>query len=125
MESFHRIERLVMGVFIEHLSIEDPTESSKMVLEVFPEFISNLDSLKKLTLKYGIFVSYIAFFFLQYSRFLVFADIGVPLPNVDNLQITYAKLPHKIPDSIYYSKHLVRLSLEYCHLRKLDAKIGT
>lgn len=46
-----------MGVFIEHLSIEDPTESSKMVLEVFPEFISNLDSLKKLTLKYGIFVS--------------------------------------------------------------------
>lgn len=44
-----------MGVFIEQLSIQDPTESSKMALDVFPEFISHLDSLKKLTLKYGIF----------------------------------------------------------------------
>jgi len=106
IETAHRLERLIMGIYIDQLRIEDSAEISKMQVESFPDFISHLDCLKKLTLKY------------------VFQDIISPLPiNLDFLEIYYAKFSHKIPESIFSCKHLVHLSLEQCHIKKLDHRI--
>lgn len=72
----------MMGIFIEQLSIEDTTENSKMVLEVYPDFIASLDSLKKLTLKYGI-TKYIFDSLLKWFEFFESREQILPLEKID------------------------------------------